>query len=129
MPNQVCQGAYGPLRPPNKAKIPLWMAVNLKLKKKCHIVAPDWLNVGAFVLYCNLHSFIIILIDYLQARLTLEISQPAFSELPFRFAEVAKVILDVSVALPFFYCSQCSLNCCHKVLQTISKTQTNFVHS
>jgi hypothetical protein len=22
------------------------MAVNLKLKKKCHIVAPDWLNVG-----------------------------------------------------------------------------------
>jgi GINS complex subunit 2 len=45
----VCQGAYGPLRPPNKAKIPLWMAVNLKLKKKCHIVAPDWLNVGAFV--------------------------------------------------------------------------------
>jgi hypothetical protein len=24
------------------------MAVNLKLKKKCHIIAPDWLNVGAF---------------------------------------------------------------------------------
>lgn len=40
------QGAYGPLRPPNKAKVPLWMAFNLKLKKKCHIVAPDWLNVG-----------------------------------------------------------------------------------
>jgi len=55
------------------------MAVNLKLKKKCHIVAPDWLNV-----------------DYLQARLTLETSQLAFSELPFRFAEVAKVILDVA---------------------------------
>lgn len=44
----ICQGAYGPLRPPNKSKIPLWMAVNLKLKKKCHIVAPDWLNVGMF---------------------------------------------------------------------------------
>jgi len=55
------------------------MAVNLKLKKKCHIVAPDWLNV-----------------DYLQARLTLEISEAAFSNLPFRFAEVAKVILDVA---------------------------------
>ena len=36
-------------------------------------------------------------VDYLQARLTLETSQPAFSELPFRFAEVAKVILDVLV--------------------------------
>ncbi|KAF8969433.1 hypothetical protein BDZ97DRAFT_1795622 [Flammula alnicola] len=72
-------GAYGPLRPPNKAKIPLWMAVNLKLKKKCHIVAPDWLNV-----------------DYLQERLTLETSETAFSGLPFRFAEVSKVILDVA---------------------------------
>lgn len=75
----VYQGAYGPLRPPNKAKIPLWMAVNLKLKKKCHIVAPDWLNV-----------------DYLQTRLTLETSEAAFSGLPFRFAEVAKIILDVA---------------------------------
>lgn len=43
----VNQGAYGPLRPPNKAKIPLWMAINLKFKKKCHIVPPDWLSVGA----------------------------------------------------------------------------------
>jgi hypothetical protein len=25
------------------------MATNLKLKKKCHIVPPDWLNVGV----CN----------------------------------------------------------------------------
>lgn len=46
------QGAYGPLRPPNKAKVPLWMAVNLKLKKKCHIIAPDWLNAGRFFTRC-----------------------------------------------------------------------------
>ncbi|THH13644.1 hypothetical protein EW146_g6605 [Bondarzewia mesenterica] len=39
-------GAYGPLRPPSKCKVPIWMATNLKLKKKCHIVAPEWLNVG-----------------------------------------------------------------------------------
>ena len=45
--NQGHQGAYGPLRPPTKAKIPLWMAMNLKMKKKCHIVPPDWLSVGA----------------------------------------------------------------------------------
>ncbi|KAG6817857.1 hypothetical protein H0H87_001689 [Tephrocybe sp. NHM501043] len=38
-------GAYGPLRPPNKATVPIWMAVNLKAKKKCHIIAPAWLNV------------------------------------------------------------------------------------
>lgn len=44
----LLQGAYGPLRPPTKAKIPIWMAVNLKLKKKCHIVPPDWLSVGTY---------------------------------------------------------------------------------
>jgi len=72
-------GAYGPLRPPTKCKIPLWMATNLKLKKKCHIVPPDWLT-----------------IEFLQERLSLETSEPEFSELPFRFAEIAKVLLDVA---------------------------------
>ncbi|GBE79922.1 Psf2-domain-containing protein [Sparassis latifolia] len=72
-------GSYGPLRPPSKCKIPIWMATNLKLKKKCHIVPPDWLNV-----------------DFLQDRLTRETTEQAFSELPFRFAEVAKVLLDVA---------------------------------
>jgi len=33
--------------------------------------------------------------DFLQDRLTEETTQPAFSDLPFRFAEIAKVILDV----------------------------------
>ncbi len=47
MSEHGCQGAYGPLRPPNKAKLPLWIAMNLKMKKKCHIVPPDWLSVGA----------------------------------------------------------------------------------
>ncbi|KAF8076643.1 hypothetical protein FPV67DRAFT_1407438 [Lyophyllum atratum] len=72
-------GAYGPLRPPNKASVPIWMALNLKSKKKCHIVAPAWLNV-----------------DFLQDRLNRETSQPGFSDLPFRFAEVSKVLLDVA---------------------------------
>ncbi|KAG2013305.1 DNA replication complex GINS protein PSF2 [Coprinopsis cinerea AmutBmut pab1-1] len=73
-------GAYGPLRPPNKAKIPLWMAVNLKMKKKCHIVPPKWLNV-----------------EFLSERLEREIAQPdAFCEMPFRFAEVAKVLIDLA---------------------------------
>jgi len=55
------------------------MAANLKAKKKCHIIAPEWLNV-----------------DYLQDRLTRETTEPQFSELPFRFAEIAKVLLDVA---------------------------------
>ncbi|KAF5387666.1 hypothetical protein D9615_000599 [Tricholomella constricta] len=72
-------GAYGPLRPPNKAIVPIWMAVNLKSKKKCHIVAPAWLNV-----------------DFLQDRLNYETSKPGFSDLPFRFMEISKVLLDVA---------------------------------
>ncbi|KZP07733.1 Psf2-domain-containing protein [Athelia psychrophila] len=72
-------GAYGPLRPPNKCKIPLWMALNLKLKKKCHIVPPDWLNV-----------------DDLQAILNKETASNAYSEVPFRYVEIAKVLLDVA---------------------------------
>ncbi|KAJ3562952.1 hypothetical protein NP233_g9258 [Leucocoprinus birnbaumii] len=72
-------GVYGPLRPPNKAKVPLWIAINLKQKRKCHIVAPSWLTV-----------------EYLQERLALETSNPAFSELPFRYMEISKVLIDVA---------------------------------
>ncbi|KAJ7584258.1 DNA replication complex GINS protein PSF2 [Mycena floridula] len=72
-------GAYGPLRPPRKAKIPIWMAVNLKMKRKCHIVAPSWLSV-----------------EILQTRLEEEKASPHFSELPFRYMEISKVLLDVA---------------------------------
>ncbi|KAF9263704.1 Psf2-domain-containing protein [Marasmius fiardii PR-910] len=72
-------GAYGPLRPPIKTSIPLWMAVNLKLKKKCHIIAPPWLNV-----------------EFLQNRLNEETGNRAFSKMPFRFGEIAKILLDVA---------------------------------
>ncbi|KAF9076996.1 Psf2-domain-containing protein [Rhodocollybia butyracea] len=72
-------GAFGPLQPPRKAQIPLWMAINLKLKKKCHIVAPEWLSV-----------------EFLQSRLDEEVSDLGFSMLPFRYAEISKVLLDVA---------------------------------
>ncbi|KAJ8086904.1 DNA replication protein psf2 [Marasmius tenuissimus] len=72
-------GAYGPLRPPMKSTIPLWMAVNLKLKKKCHIITPPWLTV-----------------EFLQNRLSEENSNPAFSKMPFRYSEIAKTLLDVA---------------------------------
>ena len=51
------QGAYGPLRPPSKCKIPIWMATNLKLKKKCHIVPPEWLDVGKYAARSAMDSF------------------------------------------------------------------------
>lgn len=34
-------------------------------------------------------------VEFLQERLTQETSRPVFSQLPFRFAEVAKILLDV----------------------------------
>ena len=42
------QGIYGPFVGGRPTTVPLWLAVNLKLKKKCNIVPPDWLSVGAY---------------------------------------------------------------------------------
>ncbi|KAL0949249.1 hypothetical protein HGRIS_009327 [Hohenbuehelia grisea] len=72
-------GEFGPLKPPIKSRIPLWMALNLKAKKKCRILAPDWMNV-----------------EYLQDRLNRETTQPEFSDLPFRFAEISRILLDAA---------------------------------
>jgi GINS complex subunit 2 len=74
----LISGAYGPLVPMRRCQVPLWMAINLKLKRKCRIIAPDWLTV-----------------EVLQAHLARETTQPEFSDLPFRFSEVSKLLLDV----------------------------------
>jgi len=60
--------------------VPLWVATNLKLKKKCHIVPPDWLSV-----------------ETLQEKLQEELDKNEFSEMPFHFVETSKVLLDVYV--------------------------------
>jgi GINS complex subunit 2 len=75
----LISGAYGPLVPMRRCQVPLWMAINLKLKRKCRIIAPDWLTV-----------------EVLQAHLARETTQPEFSDLPFRFSEVSKLLLDVA---------------------------------
>ncbi|KAL1708580.1 hypothetical protein EV121DRAFT_277088 [Schizophyllum commune] len=77
-------GTYGPLQPPRRAKVPIWLATNLKLKKKCRIIPPDWLTVGK------------IITNHLRDCCEEETNNPKFSKLPFRFAEVAKVLLDVA---------------------------------
>ena len=87
------------------------MAVNLKLKKKCHIVPPAWLTVGKATFFLgrrvriwNIPLFA--LIEYLQSRLAREISEKdSFSDLPFRFTEISKVLLDVCVPMSKLYVS------------------------
>jgi GINS complex subunit 2 len=71
------------------------MAVNLKLKKKCHIVPPDWLSVGAPELRPRLVNCTPTRTDFLQDRLAQETSRPEFSQFPFRFTEISKLLLDV----------------------------------
>lgn len=41
-------GVYGPLRPPTQAKVPLWLALNLKRRKRCSVVCPEWLQIGGY---------------------------------------------------------------------------------
>ncbi|GAA6024361.1 hypothetical protein JCM10207_003317, partial [Rhodosporidiobolus poonsookiae] len=36
---------YGPFTPPQKASVPLWLAVHLKKKRRCRVVAPGWMSV------------------------------------------------------------------------------------
>ena len=50
-------------------------------------------------MYCRykLQIFVKICTEYLQERLSRETSHPEFSEMPFRFTEIAKVLLDVLV--------------------------------
>ncbi|KAG8932205.1 DNA replication protein psf2 [Tulasnella sp. 417] len=74
---RVLSGTYGPLDALKTTKVPLWMALHLKARKKCRIIPPAWLTV-----------------DYLQDRLSEETSDKAFSLLPFRYAEIAKLLLD-----------------------------------
>ncbi|KAH7100531.1 GINS complex, PSF2 component [Auriculariales sp. MPI-PUGE-AT-0066] len=78
-PIRLISGVYGPFRPPARARVPLWLASDLKLKKRCRIVPPDWLTV-----------------DFLQERLQDEVSKEAFSDMPFRYIETSKVLLDVA---------------------------------
>ncbi|OCB87488.1 hypothetical protein A7U60_g5393 [Sanghuangporus baumii] len=79
---QFITGLYGPFIGGRITRVPLWVAVNLKLKKKCNIIPPDWLNV-----------------EVLQNKLTAETDErykEEFSSFPFRYAEIAKVLLDVA---------------------------------
>ncbi|KAK9716829.1 DNA replication protein psf2 [Basidiobolus ranarum] len=70
-------GSCGPFRPPGKAKIPLWLALTLKKQQKCTIIPPQWLTV-----------------ENLTQKLEEEESEGKFSELPYRYMEIAHLILE-----------------------------------
>ena len=40
----------GPFSPAIPVEVPLWMAINLKQRQKCHIQPPAWMDVGKWVL-------------------------------------------------------------------------------
>jgi GINS complex subunit 2 len=40
----IC-GSYGPFRAGLPLNVPIWVAINLRQKKTCRILAPDWMAV------------------------------------------------------------------------------------
>ena len=64
-------------------------------------------------------------VEFLQGRLLLETTRPEFSEMPFRFAEIAKVLLDVCVSIvnPFKKLMHGTIE-----RQMTSKNRTRYAH-
>ena len=42
-----CEGKFGPFMPDFDAQVPIWLALMLKRQKKCRVLAPHWMEVGA----------------------------------------------------------------------------------
>ncbi|WVN90329.1 DNA replication complex GINS protein PSF2 [Cryptococcus depauperatus CBS 7841] len=77
---RLISGIYGPFQPPSAARVPLWMALSLKRKRKCRIVPPDWLTVEK-------------LQDLFKSE---KENGEGFERLPRRFMEISKVLLDTA---------------------------------
>ncbi|KZP00887.1 Psf2-domain-containing protein [Calocera viscosa TUFC12733] len=77
---RLLSGSYGPFRATANIEVPLWVGKYMKQQGKCSLIPPVWLNV-----------------EWLEEKLKQEISRPEeFAPLPFRFAEVSKVFLDIA---------------------------------
>lgn len=42
---ELISGDVGPFRASLPVRVPLWLAVNLKMQRKCKIQPPDWMDV------------------------------------------------------------------------------------
>lgn len=116
---RLLSGIYGPFTPPGRAQVPLWLALSLKRKRKCRIVAPEWLQVGEYVWevlsqverkdskgLCELLSVSIGTIRFVSLHYFAEKLQvllrnerdtvEGFQALPRHFIEISKVLLDVA---------------------------------
>lgn len=77
---RLLSGTYGPFRPPQQTRVPLWLAVTLRKRNRCRIVPPDWLTM-----------------ERLQSTYDDEVQNPQFASLPLHHGILAKVILEVYV--------------------------------
>jgi GINS complex subunit 2 len=86
-PLNLIGGAIPRMRPPQRAKVPLWLALLLKRQRRATLVPPNWMAS-----------------EWLQAKLDEEVKLDAdggpsgFSELPLRWLEMSDLILDVFAA-------------------------------
>lgn len=76
---RLLSGVYGPLRPPAQARVPLWMALSLKKRKRCSVVCPDWLQP-----------------ENLRELHRSEIMNEEFAAVPLHYMAIAKVLLETA---------------------------------
>lgn len=69
----------GPFEPLKIIEIPFWISIEFKKKFKGKIICPDWLLIGD-----------------LKATLNFEITNYQFSELPFHWLEISKILIDIA---------------------------------
>ncbi|VDP01685.1 unnamed protein product [Soboliphyme baturini] len=71
-------GNYGPFEAGVVARVPLWMALYLRQRKKCHIVPPEWMAPEA-----------------LEEIKSNELESPLFTQLPSpHFMEISQLLLN-----------------------------------
>lgn len=75
-------GDVGPFDPSTPVKVPLWMALNMRQRRQCHIVPPHWLSK-----------------EFLEEKKKEEIDSPVFTKMPCEhYLEVTQMLFDVAAA-------------------------------
>ncbi|KAH0604512.1 uncharacterized protein H6S33_006889 [Morchella sextelata] len=75
----LISGTLPAFHPPQRATVPLWLALLLKRQRRCNILPPTWLTP-----------------PQLDLALKAETDSPFFSALPFRWLETAELLLEVA---------------------------------
>lgn len=71
---------YGPIRPNETVKLPMWLALHLRKAHYCRIVTPSWMHVA-----------------HLEALVDMEsVADSDFAPLPLHYVEVADALLEVA---------------------------------